>query len=235
MYDESRYEIRTENSSTSLASCLTGVYWWMTFALLVSGLSAYMVGTSPELSKILVRNPGVFWGLAIVEFIMVIGITAGINKLSAATATALFILYAAVNGLTLSVIFMVYTLGSIAVTFAVTAGTFGAMAIVGTVTKKDLTSFGNLLFMALLGLIIASLVNFFWTNETLYWICTYAGVLIFVGLTAYDAQKIKKMYLNAGTDDPETVRKVAVIGALQLYLDFINLLLYLLRLFGRRR
>lgn len=235
MYDESRYQVGTANRETSLAACLTGVYWWMTFALIVSGLTAYMVGTSQELTKIFVKNPGVFLVLAIVEIVMVIGITAGINKLSAATATALFILYAAINGLTLSVIFLAYTLGSIAVTFAVTAGTFGVMAVVGTVTKKDLTSFGNLMLMALFGLIIASIVNIFWTNETLYWICTYAGVLIFVGLTAYDAQKIKQMYLNAGTANAETNRKIAVLGALSLYLDFINLLLYLLRIFGRRR
>ena len=234
MYDESRYEIRQENRSNALSACLTGVYWWMTFALLVSGLSAYMVGTSPELARIFFK-PGVFLALAIVEIVMVIGITAGIRKLSAATATALFILYAAINGLTLSVIFMVYTMSSIAVTFAVTAGTFGVMALIGSVTKKDLTSFGSLLGMALLGLIIASVVNIFWANSTLYWICTYAGVLIFVGLTAYDAQKIKQMYLTMGTDNPETVRKIAVLGALSLYLDFINLLLYLLRIFGRRR
>ena len=235
MYDESRYDVQTENRANSLAACLVSVYWWMTFALIVSGLTAYMVGTSEELAKIFVKNPGVFMVLAIIEIIMVIGITAGINKLSAATATALFILYAAINGLTLSVIFLAYTLGSIAVTFAVTAGTFGVMALIGTVTKKDLTGMGNLLLMALLGLIIASIVNIFWANSTLYWICTYAGVLIFVGLTAYDAQKIKKMYIEAGTDNPETTRKIAVLGALSLYLDFINLLLYLLRLFGRRR
>lgn len=235
MYDESRYQVGTENRETSLAACLTGVYWWMTFALVVSGLTAYMVGTSQELAKIFVKNPGVFLVLAVVEIVMVIGITAGINKLSAATATALFILYAAINGLTLSVIFMTYRLDSIAVTFAVTAGTFGAMAVIGTVTKKDLTSFGNLLLMALFGLIIASIVNIFWTNKILYWICTYAGVLIFVGLTAYDAQKIKQMYLNAGTANAETNRKIAVLGALSLYLDFVNLMLYLLRIFGRRR
>ncbi|MBQ9335752.1 MAG: Bax inhibitor-1/YccA family protein [Lentisphaeria bacterium] len=235
MYDESKYEIRPAEKATPIAAAMAGVYWWMTFALAVSGLSAYMVGTSEKLTRMLVQNPGVFFGLAIVEIIMVIAISAGINKLSAATATALFILYAAVNGLTLSFIFIAYTLGSIAVTFAVTAGTFGVMALIGTVTKKDLSSLGNILLMALFGLIIASIVNIFWTNETLYWICTYAGVLIFVGLTAYDVQKIKKMLVNMGTDDPENVRKVAVLGALSLYLDFVNLLLYLLRIFGRRR
>ena len=235
MYDESRYEIRQENRSTALSACLTGVYWWMTFALLVSGVAAYLVGTSPELTRIFVRNPWVFWGLAIVEIVMVAGISAGINKLSAATATALFILYAAINGLTLSIIFLVYTMSSIALTFAVTAGTFGVMALIGTVTKTDLTRFGNLFLMALFGLIIASVVNIFWANGTLYWICTCAGVLIFTGLTAYDAQKIKQMYMTMGTDNPETTRKIAVLGALSLYLDFVNLLLYLLRIFGRRR
>lgn len=234
MYDESSYQV-AEKNSTSLAACLTGVYWWMTFALLVSGLSAWLVGTSPELARIFVRNQGVFWVLALVEIIMVVGINAGINKLSAATATALFILYAAINGLTLSVIFMVYTMSSIVLAFAVTAGTFGIMALIGTVTKKDLTSLGSLLLMALFGLVIASVVNLFWANSTLYWICTYAGVLIFVGLTAYDANKIKQMYLTMGTENPETVRKVAIIGALALYLDFINLLIYILRLLDRRR
>lgn len=235
MYDEQNYEVGNLNRSNSLAACMTGVYWWMTFALIVSGLSAYMVGTSEELAKIFVKNQAVFLILAIVEIVMVIGITAGINKLSAATATALFILYAAINGLTLSVIFLAYTMSSIAVTFAVTAGTFGVMAFIGTVTRKDLSGLGSFFMMALFGLIIASIVNIFWANSTLYWICTYAGVLIFVGLTAYDAQKIKNMYIQMGTDNPEVNRKIAVLGALTLYLDFVNLLLYLLRIFGRRR
>lgn len=235
MYDESKYEIRPAEKTSPIAAAMAGVYWWMTFALTVSGISAYLVGTSEELTRIFVRNPAVFMVLAVIEIVMVIAITAGINKISAATATALFILYAAINGLTLSVIFLAYTMGSIAVTFAVTAGTFGVMALIGTVTKKDLSKLGSILMMALFGLIIASIVNIFWTNETLYWICTYVGVLIFVGLTAYDVQKIKKMLVNMGTDNPETVRKVAILGALSLYLDFVNLLLYLLRIFGRRR
>ena len=235
MYNEQNYDVGNQSRSNSLAACMTGVYWWMAFALIVSGLSAYMVGTSEELVKIFVKNQAVFLILAIVEIVMVIGITAGINKLSAATATALFILYAAINGLTLSVIFLAYTMSSIAVTFAVTAGTFGVMAFIGTVTKKDLSGLGGFFMMALFGLIIASIVNIFWANSTLYWICTYAGVLIFVGLTAYDAQKIKNMYLQMGMDNPEVNRKIAVLGALTLYLDFVNLLLYLLRIFGRRR
>ncbi|MCI6289636.1 MAG: Bax inhibitor-1/YccA family protein [Lentisphaeria bacterium] len=233
MYDDSSYEVQT--SSNSLTACLLNVYWWMAFALLISATSAYLVGTSEEMLKLFIKNPLMFWVAILVEFGLVIAISAGINRMAAATATALFILYAAVNGLTLSFIFAAYSTEAIVTTFAVTAGTFGAMAVIGTVTKKDLTSLGNLFFMALLGLIIASVVNLFCANSTLYWICTYAGILIFVGLTAYDANKIKMMYIQAGTDDRETVRKIAVIGALQLYLDFVNLFLYLLRIFGRRR
>ncbi|OQA88693.1 MAG: Inner membrane protein YbhL [Lentisphaerae bacterium ADurb.Bin242] len=234
MYDESSFEVKEGSRSTALMSCLANVYWWMTFALMISALSAYLVGTSPELTKVFIQNRMLFFILLIAELGLVIWISAGINKMTASTATALFILYAALNGLTLSFIFAVYSIQMIAMTFAVTAGTFAAMAVIGTITKKDLTSFGNLFFMALIGLIIASVVNLFWANSTLYWICTYAGVLIFVGLTAYDANRIKQMYLTMGTDNPEAVRKVAVLGALALYLDFINLFLYLLRIFGRR-
>lgn len=234
MYDDN-CQMERSAASPALAACLANVYWWMTFALLVSGVTAWAVGTSAELSRMIFQNRGVFLILILAELGMVLWISAGINRMQASTATALFIAYSVLNGLTLSFIFIAYSLGSIAVTFAVTAGTFGAMAVIGTLTKKDLTSLGNLFFMALIGLIIASLVNLFWQNSILYWFVTYAGVLIFVGLTAYDAQKIKRMYLAAGTDDSETVRKIAVLGALTLYLDFINLFLYLLRIFGGRR
>ena len=234
MYD-GNYQMERSAASPALAACLANVYWWMTFALLVSGVTAWAVGTSEELSRMIFQNRPLFIILLLAELGMVFWISAGISRMQAATATALFIAYSVLNGLTLSFIFIAYSLGSIAVTFAITAGTFGVMALIGTVTKKDLTSLGNLFFMALIGLIIASLVNIFWANSTLYWIITYAGVLIFVGLTAYDAQKIKQMYLAADTEDSETVRKIAVLGALTLYLDFINLFLYLLRIFGNRR
>jgi FtsH-binding integral membrane protein len=156
-----------------------------------------------------------------------------VQRMSANTATFVFLMYALVNGLTLSVIFLVYTLGSIASTFFVTAATFGVMSAYGYFTKTDLTKMGNILFMALIGLIIASLVNIFLNNSTLYWIITYAGVLIFVGLTAYDTQKIKEMNIigNEGTEEDQ---KEAIMGALTLYLDFINLFLYLLRILGNR-
>ena len=150
-------------------------------------------------------------------------------------ATALFVAYAALNGVTLGVIFLVYTMSSIAVTFLVTAGTFCAMALIGSVTKLDLSKMGSFLFMALIGLIIASIVNIFWANSTLYWICTYAGVLIFTGLTAYDVQKIRQLCMATEDQGFETSRKIAILGALTLYLDFVNLMLYLLRILGNRR
>ena len=234
MYDNTSYDVNAQSSSRKLALCIANVYWWMTFALLITAVTAYMVGTSRELLKIFVLNRGVFFFLALIELGLVFWISAGIRKMSASTATALFVLYAAVNGLTLSAIFAAYSMKALAVTFAVTAGTFGGTALVGTVIKKDLSRFGGILLMALIGLVIASLVNMFWANSTLERICTYAGVLIFVGLTAYDAQKIRLMYQEIDSSDSESVRKVAVLGALSLYLDFINLFLYLLRISGRR-
>ena len=234
MYDNTSYDVNAQSSSRKLALCIANVYWWMTFALLITAVTAYMVGTSRELLKIFVLNRGVFFFLALIELGLVFWISAGIRKMSASTATALFVLYSAVNGLTLSAIFAAYSMKALAVTFAVTAGTFGGTALVGTVIKKDLSRFGGILLMALIGLVIASLVNMFWANSTLERICTYAGVLIFVGLTAYDAQKIRLMYQEIDSSDSESVRKVAVLGALSLYLDFINLFLYLLRIFGRR-
>ena len=221
-------------SRVDVKSAMNGVYGWMTFALVLSGLCAWLVGTTPNLAKNLLTG-GTFWIIAIAEIALVFIISGLINKLSAAMATALFMAYAALNGVTLGVIFLVYTASSIAVTFLVTAGTFFAMALVGTVTKLDLSKFGSFLFMALIGLIIASIVNIFWANSTLYWICTYAGVLIFTGLTAYDVQKIRNLCMETDGEGFEVTRKIAILGALTLYLDFVNLMLYLLRILGNRR
>lgn len=208
------------------AAFMTQVYGWMSIALLITATVSIWVASSPAILELVFGNRIVFYGLLIGQVLMVMSLSAAIQRLSAQMATALFIGYAIMNGLTLACIFLLYTGGSIASTFFVTAGTFGAMSAYGYFTKRDLTSLGGFLLMALIGL--------FWHNETLYWISTYAGVLIFVGLTAYDTQKIKEMYAigNAGTEEG---RKVAVMGALRLYLDFINMFLYLLRLFGRRR
>lgn len=224
-----------DSSAPALSSCMVKVCWWMTFALAVSGFCAWIVGHSEGLINTFIKNPILFFILIAAEFGLVIGIGAGIRKLSAATASALFILYSALNGITLSVVFLAYTETSIALTFGITAATFAVTATFGIVTKMDLTKLGSLLVMALIGLIIASIVNLFMKSEALYWICSYAGVVIFVGLTAWDVQKIKRSYYAIDPNDTENLGRLAVIGALELYLDFVNLFLYLLRIFGRRR
>ena len=221
-------------STSGVAAFLTGVYYWMTFALGLSALCAWAVGTTPALTNLVYKNPLLLTVLIVAELGLVIAVSWGINKMSAATATALFALYAALNGVTLGYIFIVYTLPAITSAFLTTTLTFAVMAILGSVTKRDLTRLGSILLMALIGLIIASFVNIFLKNSTMGWIITYAGVLIFVGLTAYDAQKVKQMYLTMG-GDMETNRKISVLGALTLYLDFVNLFLMLLRIFGGRR
>ena len=221
-------------STSGVAAFLTGVYYWMTFALGLSALCAWAVGTTPALTSLVYKNPILLTVLILAELGLVIAVSWGINKMSAATATALFALYAALNGVTLGYIFILYTLPAITSELLTTTLTFAVMAVIGTVTKRDLTRLGSILLMALIGLIIASFVNIFLQNSTMGWIITYVGVLIFVGLTAYDAQKVKQMYLTMG-GDLETNRKISVLGALTLYLDFINLFLMLLRIFGGRR
>ena len=208
------------------------VYVWMTLALVITGLTAYGVATTPAMRQIFVSS-GLFWVLAIAELAIVFGVTAAINRISLTTATLLFTLYSVINGLLLSSIFLVYTATSIASVFFITAGTFGAMALVGYTTKTDLSSLGKILFMALIGLVIASVVNIFVGSKGLDLIISYVGVLIFVGLTAWDTQKIKNMLLEA-PDASESMQKIALLGALTLYLDFINLFIYLLRIFGKR-
>ena len=206
----------------------------MTLALVLTGLTAYGVATSPGIMMALYSNSALMWGLVIAEFALVIGISAAINRLSLATATLMFVAYSVINGAMLSSIFMIYTAASIASVFFITAATFAVMALIGYTTKTDLTSVGKLLFMALIGLVIATIVNMFIGSSTLTMICSYVGVLIFVGLTAYDSQKIKNMLMQA-PDAGESSQKLALLGALTLYLDFINLFIYLLRIFGDRR
>ena len=209
------------------------VYVWMTLALAITGFTAYGVATSPGILQAIYTNRILFWGLIIAEFALVFGVTAAINKLSLTTATLMFILYSVINGALLSSIFLIYTASSVAVVFFITAGTFGAMALIGYTTKTDLSSMGKILFMALIGMIIATVVNLFVKSDGLTTILSYVGVLIFVGLTAYDTQKIKNMLLEA-PDASEAAQKMALLGALALYLDFINLFIYLLRIFGRK-
>jgi FtsH-binding integral membrane protein len=213
---------------------MTKVYGWMSFALVVTGFVAMYVAQSEALLALVFSSSFTVIGIILVEFILVGALAGWVSRMSANTATFIFLLYSAINGLTLSAIFVIYTAESIATTFFITAGTFGVMSVYGYTTKSDLTKWGSLLFMGMIGLVIASLVNFFLQSTMLYWITTYAGVLIFVGLTAYDTQKIKNMNIigNEGTDDD---KKEAIMGALTLYLDFINLFLYLLRLFGKKK
>ncbi|MCR5819791.1 MAG: Bax inhibitor-1/YccA family protein [Bacteroidaceae bacterium] len=215
-----------------MASAMTKVYVWMMIALLVTaGVALYTV-SSPQLLQVIFGNSIVMWGLFIVEIALVVWLSAGLNNMKQSTAILLFLVYAALNGLVLSSIFFAYEIGAIYSAFAASALTFGAMSVVGAVTKRDLSGLGGLLFMGLIGIIIASVINMFWANDTLDSIITYIGVFIFVGLTAYDTQKIKQMVSMA---DSNSIGKVAIFGALSLYLDFINLFLYILRLFGRSR
>ena len=209
------------------------VYVWMTLALAITGFTAYGVATSPGILQAIYSNQILFWGLVIAEFALVFGVSAAINRLSLTTATLMFILYSVINGALLSYIFLAYTASSVATVFFITAGTFGAMALIGYTTKADLSSMGKILFMALIGLIIATIVNVFVKSDGLTMILSYVGVLIFVGLTAYDTQKIKQMLMQA-PDASEGAQKMALLGALTLYLDFINLFIYLLRIFGKR-
>lgn len=215
------------------ATLMRSVYYWMAGALAITGLTAMLVANNPTLLTFIFSNMGLVWGLLIAEIVLVMILSAAINRLSFSTATLLFILYSVLNGVTLSSIFVVYTQGSIASTFFITAGMFGGLALYGSVTKKDLSGMGRFLFMTLIGLIIASIVNIFMHSGTLYWITTFVGVLVFAGLTAWDAQKIQQMALMAA-DVNESTQKMALLGSLTLYLDFINLFLYLLRIFGKR-
>jgi hypothetical protein len=213
---------------------IVNVYKWMSMGLFLTAAVAYIVAGSSSLTNIIFGNMLIFFSLLIAEVVLVGYLAANVKKMSVNTAMYTFLGYSALNGLTLSCIFLLYTAASITTTFVVTAGTFGIMSFYGYVTKKDLTSVGNICFMALIGLIIASVVNIFLHNSMMYWVITYAGILIFVGLTAYDTQKIKQLNVigNSGTEEDV---KESISGALILYLDFINLFLMLLRLFGNRK
>lgn len=235
-YEELNYQnaaTREAEVAAAFPALMRKVYLWMTMAMVITGLTAYLVATNSNIISFIYSNQAVMWGLIIAELAIVIGVTAAINKLSLPVATLLFVLYSVINGALLSSIFLIYTMSSIATVFFITAATFGAMSLFGYFTKQDLTSWGKILMMALIGLIIATVVNLFVKSSGLEMIVSYVGVLIFVGLTAYDTQKIKQMCLQA-PDAGESMQKLALLGALSLYLDFINLFIYLLRIFGRR-
>ncbi len=225
-------QARVEASSLFLAK----VFYWMAIGLALTGVAAFLVVSSAAAQQLIFANKLVFYGLIFGELGLVIYLSARIQKLSAQAATGLFIAYSVLNGATLSAIFFIYTTSSIAVTFFVAGGMFAAMAIYGTVTKKDLTSMGSFMFMGLIGIIIASVVNLFMQSAMISWVVSAIGVVVFTGLTAYDVQKLQNIGTSGIMEGGETaIRKGAIMGALALYLDFINLFLSLLRLMGDRR
>ena len=217
-----------ETTAATEAAFVAKVYRWMAAGLALTGLFAYAVVSSPGLLRVIVGNPIVFFGLLIGELVMVVAFTRIVRSATFGTAAAMFLAYCAISGLTFSVIFLAYTRESIASTFFITGGTFAAMAAYGTLTKKDLSSWAQFLTMGLIGVVIAMVVNIFLRSDAMSFVISCAGVVVFTGLTAYDAQKIRA-FAHAGDD------RLALHGALALYLDFVNLFLMLLRLFGRRR
>ncbi|QJX47703.1 Bax inhibitor-1/YccA family protein [Hymenobacter taeanensis] len=226
--------ISAEEAAQVQASFMRQVYGWMAGALALTGGVAMLVGSSPEIIELVAGNRLAFWALLLLEMFVVGYISARAFDMSVSAVTGAFFAYSALNGITLGIIFLVFTADSIASTFFVTGGTFAVMSLYGYFTRTDLSRWGNILFMGLVGLIIASVVNLFWLNSLLYTITSFIGVIMFVALTAYDTQKLKALAF-VGLGDEETDRKAAVLGALTLYLDFINLFLFLLRIFGRRK
>lgn len=220
-----------EDLSSKVSMVMKRVYVKMFLALLVTAFVALFCASSPSVINFFAMNRWAMWVLVIAEFGIVIGLSGGLNKLSSAVATLMLFVFAAVNGAMLFPILFAYDPYSVAKTFFITAGVFGAMSVYGFFTSQDLTRFGSILIMALFGLIICSLVNIFLHSDTMGWIISGAGVLIFIGLTAWDTQQIKTMAQMTPT---ESISKLATVGALSLYLDFINLFLYLLRFFGNR-
>lgn len=226
--------ITAEQAEDLQRAFVTKVYSWMMAGLMITGIIALLTIQVPGLVEMIFSSRFAFLGIVIAQLGLVIWLSARVEKMSAATATAVFLGYSALTGLTLSVVFLAYTSASLATTFFVTAGTFGAMSAYGYITKRDLTSMGSFLMMGLIGVVLASVVNIFLNNSTIYWITTYIGILIFVGLTAYDTQKIKGMS-GVSLQGGDLEQKGAIMGALRLYLDFINLFLMLLRVMGNRK
>jgi uncharacterized protein len=211
---------------------LRSVYGWMCAGLGITALVAFLVAQSPTLPVTIARNPPLYWGLMIAQLGIVFFLSARVEKIAAGSASLLFIVYSALTGLTFSFILLAYTGESIATTFLVTAGMFGALALYGTTTKRSLAGWGQFLFMGLIGVVLASIVGIFWQSDGLQFVLAFVGVIVFTGLTAYDAQRLKQMALAMPSGQ---VGSYAIVGALALYLDFINLFLMLLRFLGNRR
>ncbi len=224
-----------QGANSGIQAYMAQVYGWMTCGLLLTAFVAWFTARTPALMGFIFSSNITFFGLMIAQLGLVFVISGMIQRLSGAAATGLFMLYSALTGLTLSSILILYTSTSIASTFVITAGMFGAMSLYGYTTKRDLSGMGSMLFMGLIGIVLASVVNIWMKSPALTWAITYIGVLVFVGLTAYDTQKLKRIGEQISADDTENFRKYSIVGALTLYLDFINLFLMLLRIFGNRR
>ena len=222
----------TDQLNTQVAAFLRAVYGWMAAGLVITATTAWLVAGSPGMVVAIASNRLLFWGLIIAQLGLVLTLSARVHKLAPVTASVLFIAYAAITGVTLSFILLLYTGASIATTFVVTAGMFGALAMYGTVTHRNLQGAAQFLFMGLVGVVLASLVNMFWQNDGLQFVISFIGVIVFTGLTAYDAQRLKAMALALPSGQAGSH---AVVGALALFLDFINLFLFMLRFMGHRR
>ncbi len=224
--------VATVEATEKVTAFLRSVYGWMCLGLGITAAVAYMVASSPALVRTIVVNRPLFWGIVIAQLGLVFVLSARAHALSPGMAGALFIGYSALTGLTMSFVLLLYTGASVASTFIVTAGMFGAMALYGTTTTRSLAGWGQFLFMGLIGIILASIVGIFWQSDALQFVISFCGVIVFTGLAAYDAQRLRNMALALPDG---RVGSYAIVGALSLYLDFINLFLMLLRLFGGRR
>lgn len=234
MSENRSWDLELTQAQVSERSFLSSVYFWMSMGLAMTGGVAWWMSLNPSAVVSLMSNRGLILILVLLQLGLVIGLSAAITRINLGVAVLGFGAYACLNGVIFSSIFLIYTAVSIGTTFFVTAGTFAAISLYGMTTKRDLSSVGNLAFMGLIGIIIASLVNWFFQNPILYWAVTYVGIAVFIGLTAYDTQKLKRIH-EQGFAEGEALQKMALLGALKLYLDFINLFLFLLRILGRRK
>ena len=231
-YERSEVVVPGARDEALVADFLRGVYGWMCGGLIVTAATAWTVANSPSVATAIFSNRLLFWAIVIAQFGIVITLSARVSRLAAGTASALFIAYSALTGVTLSFVLLLYTGESVASTFVVSAGMFGALALYGTMTRRNLSGFGQFMFMGLIGLVLASLVGMFWHNDGLQFMISLVGIIVFAGLTVWDAQRLKALAFatNAGG-----MGAVTIVGALALYLDFINLFLFLLRFLGDRR
>src|SRR4051812_13054178 len=219
-------------SEVQLADFLRGVYGWMCGGLAITAFTSWVVANSPSIAQAIFTNRLIFWAIVIAQFGIVITLSARVQTLAASTASLLFIAYSALTGVTLSFVLLAYTGESVATTFLVTAGMFGALAAYGTFTRRSLAGLGQFLFMGLIGVVLASIVGMFWQSDALQFVLSFVGVIVFTGLAAYDAQRLKEMALVTPAGQTSSY---AIVGALALYLDFVNLFLFLLRFTGGRR